>query len=79
MNTAMVSMESVYLSSSRPTQVFFKADPGAPLWIIDSIITGRGRIGVYDNLSLKSLQSDAIVSPNNLVIWMNKDCIEYAK
>ena len=79
MNTAMISMESAYLSSEQPKNVTFKVEPGAPGYILYSIITGRNRIGKTSSLEFRVLDWNQDYNKKDLLLIMNKNCIVYKK
>lgn len=79
MNKIILSMESAYLSSSKPTEVLFKVEPSSGLlYVLNSTISGRSRIGNTGSLKLKVLQWNEKVESNKLLLIMTPECIVYS-
>lgn len=78
MNTAMISTESAYASSSKPLHVDFQAEPGSTEYVLYRMAIGRNRIGNSYPLELSVSKWGEAPPESSLSLRMNDRCVVYS-
>lgn len=79
MNSAMITTESAYESSSKPLAVNFQAEPGAAEHVLYRMVTGRNRIGSNYALELSVSKWGETPPENTLSLRMDINCVVHSK
>ncbi len=79
MNRAMISTEALYLSNGKPAAVDFQAEPGAPGYVLNKIITGREQVAHWAPVKLTVSNWGATPAEGALSLAMTSTCLVYKK
>jgi len=71
MRTINDTLAAAYLTLGRPDQLTVKADPGAAIFIVERLQTGRSQIAEMGPVSVTVLQAD---SPVQSSLWLDRQC-----
>lgn len=78
MNSALIGMQSAYLSHKGTFSVDLRAEPGAPSHILYRLATGRNQIGTDYPVTLSVSDWEDARKSDRLTLGMNRECMVYA-
>ncbi|WP_431323487.1 hypothetical protein [Rhizobium sp. YTU87027] len=78
MNSALIGLQSAYLSHGRPQIVDLRAELGAPAHVLYRFTTGRSQIGADYPVKFVVSEWGAERTKDAVTLAMNKECIVYS-